>query len=139
MQYIKTIEQKKLPEGSHLTVKVKGKPMALFHYQGKITALGNYCLHKGGPLGEGFIQKLNDDKLYVACPWHGWQYQLETGQAPAGFEDRQAVFDVKLEDGYIYVAEKPRVTAHKAVHKTDPLADLRELKYETNPNSLNIL
>src|SRR3989338_3354475 len=135
MKYTKAIAVTELPPDSHKAIKVAGKPIALFHYDEKITALGNSCLHKGGPLGEGFIQTMDDKKRYVACPWHGWQYQLATGEAPAGFEDRQAVYDVKVEKGFIYVSDTPRVRAHKAIHKNDPLTDLRNLEYQTTPDS----
>ena len=139
MEYIRSISLAELPPESHRTVKVGRRKLALFHYQGAITALGNGCLHEGGPLGEGFIQVLADGETYVACPWHGWQYHLRTGEAPEGFADRQAVYDVRVEDGHILVSAEPIRPAHKAVHAHDPFADLRELRYETGPGTLNVL
>lgn len=127
------------PEGHHAPVSVGRKKVALFHINGQLTAIGNTCLHKGGSLGDGFIQKLDDGGTYVACPWHGWQYNILTGKAPGGYEDRQSTHAVKVEDGWIMVDDEPTQKAHKAVHAEDPLADLRALKYETHAGSLNVL
>lgn len=139
MGFQKLIPVADLPEGSHTRVALGKKQIALFHYDGAVTALGNACLHKGGDLGLGFIQKLDDGERYVACPWHGWQYHLRTGKAPHGFGDQQSVYEVKIEDGHIYVSDEPVTKAHKVSHKEDPLADLRNLQYQTTPDSLNIL
>ena len=40
-----------------------------------VYVLDNDCLHLGGPLAEGMI-----DDACVVCPWHGWTYDLATGQ-----------------------------------------------------------
>jgi len=139
MNFIPTIPVSELPENSHKPIKTGTKKIALFNYNGKITAIGNACLHKGGDLGNGFIQKLDDGELYVACPWHGWQYNLQTGKAPHGYKDQQAVYDVRVENSIIYISEEPIVKAFKAKHDFDPLSDLTNLEYQTTAGSLNIL
>src|SRR5207249_1406060 len=40
-----------------------------------VHALGDVCAHRGGPLSAG---KLSGMRL--ACPWHGWMYDVRTGQ-----------------------------------------------------------
>jgi len=42
---------------------------------GKLFAINNVCLHRGGPLGQGEL-----DRQIVTCPWHGWQYDVTTGK-----------------------------------------------------------
>ena len=139
MNYIPLIPLSELPENSHRSVRSGKRTIALFHYDGVVTALDHACLHKGGDLGQGFIQSLEDGERYVACPWHGWQYNLKTGQAPSGYLDRQAVFDVRIENGMINVSEEPIAEAFKAQHDSDPLTDLRNLEYQVTPTSLNVL
>jgi len=139
MQYIPLIPLSDLPENTHKSVKQGSKSIALFHYEGIISALDHACIHKGGDLGEGFIQILDDRERYVACPWHGWQYNLKTGKAPDGFKDRQALYDVIVRDGMICVSEKPVTDAFRSEHESDPLADLRSLNYQTTATSLNVL
>lgn len=119
-------------------VKLGNKKVALFNYNGKITALGNACLHRGGPLGLGCVEKKNDG-YYVTCPWHGWEYNIESGAAPPGYHDQQSVFEVKVEGNDILLNDKELVAAKKANHDSPLLEDLVKLKYQTTPDSLNIL
>lgn len=139
MNYLPLIPLSDLPENSHRRVRQGSLSIALFNYEGTVSALGHACLHKGGDLGEGSVRRLDDGGLYVVCPWHGWQYHIRTGKAPGGYLDRQAVFGVKIDGGMILVSEKPVIEAFRAGHAEDPLADLRALDYRTSPTSLNVL
>lgn len=139
MSYIPLIALSELPENSHKSVRAGNKTLALFHYGGSITVLEHACIHKGGDLGQGFIQILDDKELYVACPWHGWQYNLKSGRAPHGYKDRQAVYGVIVENGMICVSEEPVIEAFRAEHDVDPLSDLRNPDYQTTATSLNVL
>jgi nitrite reductase/ring-hydroxylating ferredoxin subunit len=49
--------------------------VALFNVDGTFHALDGICPHQGGPLGKG---KLNG--CIVTCPWHGFQFDVTTGQ-----------------------------------------------------------
>ncbi|NTV99131.1 MAG: Rieske 2Fe-2S domain-containing protein [Chlorobiaceae bacterium] len=139
MHYLRLIPLAELPENTHKSVRAGERKYALFHYDGKITALDHACLHKGGDLGQGLVQTLEDGKRYVACPWHGWQYSLNDGMAPHGYSDRQALYDVKIEEGYILVSSEPQHEGFKAVHEDERLADLTNLVYRTTSTSLNVL
>lgn len=100
--------------------------------------MANACLHKAGPLGLGQVAEKYDG-MYVTCPWHGWEYNIETGTAPPGYPDQQAVYETKIEDGFIFVSEEPIIKAHREHHDNPLLEDLIKLKYQTSENSLNIL
>jgi len=60
--------------GESRVVVVAGRPVALFNVNGTFYATDNTCLHRAGPLGEGFL-----DGAVVTCPMHGWQYDVRTG------------------------------------------------------------
>ncbi len=60
------------------------------------------CQHQNGPLGEGCVI----DGL-VTCPWHGYQYDPRTGQSPAPFTERIPTFDLKYENGRVWVNATP--------------------------------
>ncbi|HKZ63025.1 MAG TPA: non-heme iron oxygenase ferredoxin subunit [Thermoplasmata archaeon] len=62
--------------GEARVVVVSGRPVALFNVNGTFYATDNTCLHRAGPLGEGFL-----DGAVVTCPMHGWQYDVRTGQS----------------------------------------------------------
>ena len=69
-----------------------GERVAIFRYDGKLSAVSNVCAHQNGPLGEGRIV----DGL-VTCPWHGFQYRPEDGCAPAPFTEKIATFQLRLD------------------------------------------
>jgi nitrite reductase/ring-hydroxylating ferredoxin subunit/multimeric flavodoxin WrbA len=139
MNYTKTIAVSALPEGTQKAVTVAGQDVALFHYGGKITALCGTCPHEGGPLAEGKVERGADGMLRVVCPWHGWKFDIATGNRPLELGVRQAVHDVKIQDGIIFVSDAPSVPAVLPPKRDDPLADLRNLAGQTTPASLNVL
>ena len=61
-------------EGAGRMVVVSGRHVAVFRLGKSIHALDNMCLHRGGPLCEGPIER-----GVVTCPWHGWSYEIATG------------------------------------------------------------
>ena len=64
-----------VPEGKGKTFEIDGKKVAVFKVEGNFYAVNDTCIHKGGPLGEGY---LND--TVVTCPWHGWQFDVASGK-----------------------------------------------------------
>jgi nitrite reductase/ring-hydroxylating ferredoxin subunit len=89
-----------VPPGTGKCVEVGGKEIALFNLDGTFHAIDNTCLHRGGPLGEGEI-----DGAVVTCPWHGWQYDIPTGQN-IGDDAGGAVarYEVKIEGDAVLIA-----------------------------------
>lgn len=79
-------------------VVVNNERVAVFRYDGKLSAVSNVCCHQNGPLGEGKVI----DGL-ITCPWHGYQYQPHDGCAPAPFTEKVETYDLKLEEGVIYI------------------------------------
>jgi len=77
---------------------VDGTAVAVFSIDGSVYALENVCPHQGGPLGEG---KVEDGCVY--CPWHGWQFDVESGEHVHGKGAANA-FDVTVDDGDVYVS-----------------------------------
>ena len=57
-----------------LPVKVEGRDLALFIFEGNVFALDARCPHRGGPLGEATLE---NGKVY--CPMHGWEFDVRTG------------------------------------------------------------
>jgi nitrite reductase/ring-hydroxylating ferredoxin subunit len=52
MDLIEVLDEKYLPRNGSKLVYVNKRPLVLFNFNGKITALGSVCLRKGGPLDE---------------------------------------------------------------------------------------
>ena len=79
-------------------VQLSGERVAVFRYEGLISAISNVCQHQNGPLGEG---KIIDG--CVTCPWHGFQYNPQDGKSPPPFQEKVPVFRVKIRGDRIYV------------------------------------
>ena len=81
-----------VPEGTGKVIEVGGKTLALFNADGKFYAIDNTCKHRGGPLGEGELVGLE-----VTCPWHGWSYNITTGENLDDATVKVGCYPVRLE------------------------------------------
>jgi nitrite reductase/ring-hydroxylating ferredoxin subunit/multimeric flavodoxin WrbA len=106
------------------TVAVGQARVALSCVAGEFGAISNICNHAGGPLGKG---RLDGD--YVVCPWHQWKFHRRTGEGEPGYEaDRVPSHAVKVENGKLYVGERPMTRRGRLPHPPLPVA--REPKRE---------
>lgn len=79
--------------------RVAGDTMvALANVDGRFHAIDGLCPHQGGPLGTGRLCG-----TVLTCPWHGWQFDVVTGQHQISPTVRQQSFDVRERDGVIEV------------------------------------
>jgi len=103
-----------IADGERIIVEVSGREIAVFHSNGEYYALSNYCTHQGGPACEGLLGGTldvdDDDELVwacedeiVACPWHGWEFDITDGTHTASDEYRLPTYDVHVRDGDVYV------------------------------------
>lgn len=83
--------------GSVGQYQAQGVDVCLANVGGQLSALDNWCPHRRGPLGEGWIEGNT-----VVCPWHAWGFNLQTGECP---EERSkvAVFPLKTEGADVLV------------------------------------
>ncbi|MBI3012529.1 MAG: Rieske 2Fe-2S domain-containing protein [Elusimicrobia bacterium] len=95
----KVIQKSDLQAGCGKTVEIEGIPIALFNVGGNFYAIGNTCLHRGGPLGEGDLSG-----NVVTCPWHAWEFDVTTGCALHSPEEKVQSYEVKLEGEDVLVA-----------------------------------
>ena len=47
--------------------------------------------------------KFSEEHTHIVCPWHGYEFDIETGAVPANKKMRLRKFEVKLRDGDVYV------------------------------------
>ena len=87
-----------VPVGEGRVVDAGGKTLALFNVGGTYHVIDNTCSHRGGPLGEGDL-----DGTIVACPWHGWRWDVTTGANANNPAVKVTCFPVTVEQGEIFV------------------------------------
>jgi 3-phenylpropionate/trans-cinnamate dioxygenase ferredoxin subunit len=109
------------PPGTAQRVEVEGRQIAVFNEAGHLFALRDVCPHMGAPLSAGTVWGLMvptgrgcytvaDDRKVVRCPWHGWEYELATGQSwyrPQA--DRVRAYPVSVERGHALIHAEEQV------------------------------
>ena len=97
--FVKVCSVHQIPEGRAVITACAGcERIAVFKYNGKISALSNVCRHQNGPLGEGRIVD-----GCVTCPWHGYQYDPGTGVSPPPFDDVVETYATRVIGGVVLV------------------------------------
>jgi|SRR6056297_2488535 len=91
-------ESQLVDEGCAIEVVVGSSILAIFRHQGDLYALDGMCAHQGGPLAEGSVSH-----GCVTCPWHGWQYELETGIQTINRQPLQQTYPVRIRDRKVEV------------------------------------
>jgi nitrite reductase (NADH) small subunit len=72
--------------------------VALFNVDGEYYALDGVCPHQGGPLAKGCL-----DGPTVACPWHGWQFDVVSGQHKTSRTVMQRAFPVRIDGSDVLI------------------------------------
>lgn len=91
-----------IPEKKAKIACIGGERIAVFKYDGLVSAISNVCQHQNGPLGEGCVIA-----GLVTCPWHGYQYDPATGASPPPFTEKVPTFRVEIVGGRIRVHATP--------------------------------
>lgn len=86
------------PPGVALEIVAADRIVALFNVDGQFYALDGICPHQGGPLGKGALRG-----CIVTCPWHGWQFDVRTGQHQASKLLHHPSFSVRIEGDDVFV------------------------------------
>ncbi len=91
--WITIAKQAQCPAGTSLELVVEDRIIALYNVEGEFYALDGICPHNGGPLGKGKL-----DGCIVTCPWHGWQFDVRSGQSQLTETICQPGYQVRVVD-----------------------------------------
>ena len=87
-----------VPDGSVRAVRVGEEEIAVAHCAGAFYATQGHCIHLQGPLGEGHLEG-----CVLTCPWHGWQYDVRTGENEFDRAIQLRTYDIDVSEGEIRV------------------------------------
>jgi nitrite reductase (NADH) small subunit len=91
--WTKVAERSDIPPGrGKLVIGPADKPVALFSINGEFFAINHICPHRGGPLADGWLEG-----SIVTCPWHGWTFDVRTGEPAHPGGHSVAAYEVKIE------------------------------------------
>ena len=109
-----------IPERGGVLAVAGGVEIGVFRVGGELHAYENRCRHQGGPVCTGEIlgryeavlnadgtiagERFVEDQVRIACPWHGWEYDLASGRSTADPRFALRRFDVRVRDGDVYVS-----------------------------------
>lgn len=98
MKIVPVAKLAEVPPGTCRSVEADTIGVAICNVDGTVYAIDNTCPHAGGPLGEGSL-----DGELIECPWHGWRYNVRTGERPENPEITVDCYVVRLENEVIHV------------------------------------
>jgi nitrite reductase (NADH) small subunit len=99
-QWTEIISLDEIPQLGSRVLRTDTMDIALFRTAtDQVFALKDSCPHKGGPLSQGIVHGTT-----VTCPLHNWKIDLNSGEALGPDEGCTNRFQVKVEDGKVYVA-----------------------------------
>lgn len=108
-----------LGPGDRIVTEVEGREVAVFNLDGEYRAYLNWCLHQGGPVCEGTITGTIEasydreagetsltwtrDGEVLMCPWHGWEYDVTTGECLSRRTHQLPSYPVSIRDDQIVI------------------------------------
>jgi nitrite reductase/ring-hydroxylating ferredoxin subunit len=106
-------------DGDRRIVFVGDHEIGVFREHGTFYDYSNYCLHQGGPACEGLtIAKVeerlmpdmtskglyfSDTELHFVCPWHGYEYDIKTGECVSDRKLKLRKYEVIQKGDEVYV------------------------------------
>jgi nitrite reductase (NADH) small subunit len=91
-EFVRVAGTNDVKPGHGIVAEVNGKTLAVFNVDGTYHVTDNDCVHRGGPLGEGDLEG-----HVVSCPWHGWQFDVTTGECVKNPSAKVNVYQVTVE------------------------------------------
>jgi nitrite reductase/ring-hydroxylating ferredoxin subunit len=108
-----------IPDDGRLVLDIGDTTIGIFRVGGRLFAYVNACPHMGGPVCQGLMipavrEVVGDDRvssgyafdgseMRIVCPWHGYEFAIETGSHPAKASIKLTAVPVEEEGGDVYV------------------------------------
>jgi len=112
-------EESAFEPGDRELVTVDQQCISVLNVDGEYHAILNRCPHDCGPVGQGTVRpklvvedakagererkQYDEETQTITCPWHGWSFELESGNHIGIDEITVPTFDVTVEDGMVYL------------------------------------
>ena len=114
--FVKVAAEGEIAEGQSKLCEINKRHVAVFNVDGEHRAIDDHCPHAGGALSDGWV-----DGDCAVCPLHGYEFSLINGESPFGYIND--TYDVKVENGEVFVSTTPRHDAATATSSPEPESD----------------
>jgi len=95
--------------------RVGGREYGVLRWGARLVAIRNKCPHAGAPLCRGVVAPrvdgavsgpvadvaADEQRLVISCPWHGWEFDVDTGGALADPSVRVRTYPLSVRDGRV--------------------------------------
>ena len=118
--------EERFAAGRFVKVDIPGQDIGVVRLRdGQLRAVRNYCPHKGAPICRGIVGGTwmpsqpgslvyDREGEVLACPWHGWEYDLDTGMEMfRPVPTRLRFYPVTVRDGQVYVTVRADAPAEQ--------------------------
>ncbi len=122
---IRVCKSDEIVDRSRKVVQIGAFEVGIFNLQGRFFAYENVCPHFSGPACQGVLAPLFAEgdcedrtslgrvfdkagKMNIVCPWHGYEFDIETGAHPTDARMRLKPVPVSVRDGDIYLSVPDR-------------------------------
>lgn len=110
-----------LADGECTVVRFGAVEIGVFRIGAGYRAWRNVCPHAGAPVCLGRVEgtmlpsrvyeyHLDENRLVLRCPWHGWEYDLETGEHLTDATIKLKEYSVRIRDDGVYVVVPARLS-----------------------------
>lgn len=110
LQYVRVAALADISEGEGKRVRVGLAVIVLFKISGDLFAVEGLCRHMKAPLEFAQVQP----NQTITCSWHGWQYDLTSGQCLTTSWAKLKTYPVKIENGQVWVSVPGPVEPEKS-------------------------
>ena len=123
-----------IPPRGRIIVTLQGHSVGVFRVRNRFFAVHNRCPHKGAELCRGSVLgyltadapgelRYDAERLMLQCPWHGWEYDLETGESYVK-NSRIRSYEIEVEAGADVAGELDAGSAHPRAPDRERPAEL---------------
>lgn len=108
-----------IADGGRKVVQCGEREIGIFRVKGELRAWHNSCPHRQGPICQGHIYprviepvdekgevrtlQYDESSMHLVCPWHGYEFNLETGKNPGFARMGLRPAELKVSEGELYV------------------------------------
>jgi 3-phenylpropionate/trans-cinnamate dioxygenase ferredoxin subunit len=103
-----------IPAGERKLVEVKGRSIGVFNVNGQYLAVLNLCPHELAPLCLGRVSGTTlpsppgeyhwgREGEILFCPWHGWEFDLLSGDCLTDRRKHLTFFPVSVEEETVFI------------------------------------
>jgi nitrite reductase (NADH) small subunit len=88
-----------IPPGRAIEKQILARKIAVFNYNGRLIGMESECKHMRASLAKGGAISGRE----LTCAWHGWKYDIETGECTTNPGFKLRTYQVEVENDTVFL------------------------------------